>query len=273
METRNPKLNRLIEILTEYLSSPEAIKNQSKVMIFTHSRANALLINKTLEGQPRVNANIFVGQSKFKKTAESKIAMDKSEVTIPQEWNQKKQMEILNKFKNYELNTLIATCVGEEGLDIGEVDLIICYDSGFSPIRMVQRMGRTGRKRMGSVIVLLMAGKEEAAYKKSLKTGEKIKRMLKTTEDEDGETVSSRLARNLTFYANSPRMIPDDITPQLKFLTNEGLDAIRGQNSNTIEEESADEDKSDVEGDIDARKYYLWWKGKSEVIYIICIAL
>lgn len=48
-------------------------------------------------------------------------------------------MYILNtkqKFKN-ELNVLVATCIAEEGLDIGEVDLIICYDSGFSPIRMI----------------------------------------------------------------------------------------------------------------------------------------
>jgi len=32
---------------------------------------------------------------------------------------------------------LIATCIAEEGLDIGEVDLIVCYDGGFSPIRSI----------------------------------------------------------------------------------------------------------------------------------------
>jgi ATP-dependent DNA helicase MPH1 len=50
---------------------------------------------------------------------------------------------------------IIATSVAEEGLDIGEVDLIICYDSGMSPIRLTQRMGRTGRKRDGKIIILL----------------------------------------------------------------------------------------------------------------------
>ena len=34
-------------------------------------------------------------------------------------------------------NVLVATCVAEEGLDIGDVDLIICYDSSSSPIQMV----------------------------------------------------------------------------------------------------------------------------------------
>lgn len=32
---------------------------------------------------------------------------------------------------------MVSTSVGEEGLDIGEVDLVICYDSPKTPIRMV----------------------------------------------------------------------------------------------------------------------------------------
>lgn len=56
---------------------------------------------------------------------------------------------------------MISTCVGEEGLDIGDVDLIVCFDSHKSPIRLVQRMGRTGRKRDGKVIMLVTEGKEE----------------------------------------------------------------------------------------------------------------
>ena len=50
-----------------------------------------------------------------------------------------------------EFNCLVATCIAEEGLDIGEVDLIVSFDALNSPVRMVQRMGRTGRKRAGKV--------------------------------------------------------------------------------------------------------------------------
>ncbi len=50
----------------------------------------------------------------------------------------------MKKFREGDYNTLVSTCVGEEGLDIGEVDLIICFDSSKSPIRLIQRMGRTG---------------------------------------------------------------------------------------------------------------------------------
>lgn len=56
---------------------------------------------------------------------------------------------------------MVSTCVGEEGLDIGEVDLIVCFDAQNSPIRLVQRMGRTGRKRQGRIVVILAEGREE----------------------------------------------------------------------------------------------------------------
>ena len=37
-----------------------------------------------------------------------------------------------------EYNVLVATSIGEEGLDIGEVDLIICYDALGSATRTTQ---------------------------------------------------------------------------------------------------------------------------------------
>lgn len=47
------------------------------------------------------------------------------------------QAALIAKFKKGDYNTLVATCVAEEGLDIGDVNLIISYDCLASPIRMV----------------------------------------------------------------------------------------------------------------------------------------
>ena len=74
---------------------------------------------------------------------------------------QKEQLQVVQRFKQGGFNVLVATSVGEEGLDIGEVDLIICFDSNKSPTRNIQRMGRTGRQRQGRIIFLLSAGREE----------------------------------------------------------------------------------------------------------------
>jgi Fanconi anemia group M protein len=67
----------------------------------------------------------------------------------------------MHEFRTGGYNTLVSTCVGEEGLDIGDVDLIVCFDAHKSPIRLVQRMGRTGRKRQGRIVMLVTEGKEE----------------------------------------------------------------------------------------------------------------
>ena len=49
-----------------------------------------------------------------------------------------------------------------------QVDLVLNYDTNASPIRAVQRSGRTGRSRAGRVVHLLAAGKEERQFRKQL---------------------------------------------------------------------------------------------------------
>jgi hypothetical protein len=93
--------------------------------------------------------------------------------------------------------------VGEEGLDIGEVDLIVCFDAAKSPIRLVQRMGRTGRKRDGRIIVMVTEGKEDQIYNKSQSNKKSIHRAIK-----DG-------CKNLTFFKQCPRMVPRYISPRV----------------------------------------------------------
>ncbi|KAJ2232167.1 3'-5' DNA helicase [Coemansia sp. RSA 485] len=81
---------------------------------------------------------------------------------------QKEQLAVLDRFRQGATNVIVATCVGEEGLDIGEVDLIINYDAPSSPIRLLQRIGRTGRARRGKVVVFLAKDtREENSYKKA----------------------------------------------------------------------------------------------------------
>ena len=45
--------------------------------------------------------------------------------------------QVIEQFKAGTYNVLVSTSIGEEGLDIGEVDLIVCYDAQKTPIRMV----------------------------------------------------------------------------------------------------------------------------------------
>ncbi len=97
----------------------------------------------------------------------------------------------------------MATCVGEEGLDIGDVDLIVCFDAPKSPIRLVQRMGRTGRKRKGRIVMILAEGKEDQGYNKSQSNKKSIHRAI------------TNGCKTLTFYHLCHRMVPKHIHPEV----------------------------------------------------------
>lgn len=110
---------------------------------------------------------------------------------------------MIQSFIQGDCNTLISTCIGEEGLDVGEVDLIVCFDiSNKSPVRMIQRIGRTGRKRDGRVVILVTEGKEEQTLKACLIQKHYLSKSILS---------SVELAAKL--YKENSRMIPDDIIP------------------------------------------------------------
>ncbi|OWB55038.1 nucleotide binding protein [[Candida] boidinii] len=115
--------------------------------------------------------------------------------------NQALQKELLHNFKSGKYNVLVATSIGEEGLDIGEVDLIVCYDSTSSPIKNIQRMGRTGRKRDGKVI-LLLSGNERTKFEKAMDNYEWIQRQIE-------------IGNAIKFYI-SERIIPDKYEPYVE---------------------------------------------------------
>lgn len=113
--------------------------------------------------------------------------------------NQKQQKEVIKKFKEGVYNVLVCTSIGEEGLDIGEVDLIICYDTTSSPIKNIQRMGRTGRKRDGR-IVLMFSSNESSKFDQSMDGYYNLQKLI---------------TQHLITYKKSDRILPANIS-QLK---------------------------------------------------------
>ena len=152
LDITHPKLIKLKSILLGNIDKILNPESPSKIIIFSEYKDSTLEILNFCNSQQelgKIKFSIFTGQAK--------------------NFSQKNQIEIMEKFRRGEINVLIATSVAEEGLDIGEVDLIICYDfSTTSPIKMIQRFGRTGRKRNGSVIVLATKGEEKSKYFRAL---------------------------------------------------------------------------------------------------------
>ncbi|MHA1236553.1 MAG: ERCC4 domain-containing protein, partial [Candidatus Hodarchaeales archaeon] len=84
-----------------------------------------------------------------------------------------------DQFKSGETKVLLSTSVGEEGLDVGNCDLVVFYDSVPSIVRAIQRTGR-GRKRKSRVIHLVTKGtRDEGMYWAIKHKDKKMKRFLK----------------------------------------------------------------------------------------------
>ena len=77
---------------------------------------------------------------------------------------QKKQIEVVQKFRDGEFKVLVATRVGEEGLDIAEVNQVIFYDNVPSSIRFIQRRVRFYRKDIGKLVVLIAKNTIDETY-------------------------------------------------------------------------------------------------------------
>ncbi|WP_297465805.1 DEAD/DEAH box helicase [Thermococcus sp.] len=149
----HPKMEKLKELVREQLER----KPNSRIIVFTNYRDTGRKIVEELRAMG-ISAKRFIGQASRGK--------DRG-------MSQKEQKETLERFSHGEFRVLVATSVGEEGLDVPEVDLVVFYEPVPSAIRSIQRRGRTGRHRPGRVVVLMAKGTRDEAYYWSSRRKEK----------------------------------------------------------------------------------------------------
>ncbi len=147
-----------------------------KALIFTSYRDSVdLIFNKLTE--LGISAGILIG-----KAGETGL-------------KQKKQIETVQNFRDGVFQVLVATRVGEEGLDIAEVNQVIFYDNVPSSVRFIQRRGRTGRKDTGKLVVLIAKNTIDETYYwigKRKMTASKSMGSKMTQELEKNQEIESR---------------------------------------------------------------------------------
>lgn len=156
----HPKLKKVTDIIKKELGQngqtklqsdryvKDADQKSSKIMVFTQYRDSLEMIHQKLEKEGIKSAKFF-GQAS--RDGEKGLT-------------QKEQKKIIKAFKIGEYDVLLSTSVAEEGIDIPAVDLVILYEPVPSEVRMIQRRGRTGRKRSGRVKVLITNGTRDEGY-------------------------------------------------------------------------------------------------------------
>ncbi|RZF40457.1 hypothetical protein LSTR_LSTR013919 [Laodelphax striatellus] len=179
----HPKMEHLVSVVNEHFEMKAKAGETTKAIIFCQYR---LVVTEVYEIMkkfvPLAKPVMFIGQGSKEKG---------------QGLPQKKQIEY---------NVLIATSVAEEGLDIGDVDLIVSMETHRSPIKLVQRFGRTGRKRSGRCVVLLTSGSEVKKFNEVMST------------QKNYSSIISAPGVRASLEENSPRMVPLICKPRLQLL-------------------------------------------------------
>jgi Fanconi anemia group M protein len=167
----HPKLLKLIEILKE--------NKDKKIIVFAQIRKTLDRIKEYCD-KNNIKAEKFVGKKE----------MSRSE-----------QIKLLKDFSEGKFNVLLSTSVGEEGIDIPKVDIVIFYEPVPSEIRYIQRKGRTGRGEIGEVIILVTKNTMDERFywvsikkeKKMLYIVKKIKKYLKINNNIEENNINNKM--------------------------------------------------------------------------------
>lgn len=144
LKKEHPKLGRLYGIIEKEMKT----NPKSRIIVFSHYRGTAAAICRGLNKINGVNARVFMGQ-----------AMKDGEGL-----SQREQQSIIHDFKLGIINILCATSIGEEGLDLPEVNAVVFYEPIPSAIRKIQRAGRTARLMPGKLVILMTSKTRDEAY-------------------------------------------------------------------------------------------------------------
>jgi len=172
VDKEHPKVDKVAEVVEEQVEK----KKDSRIIVFTNYRNTSSKITKRLARLEDVRPVRFIGQ----RNKEGDKGLKQNE-----------QIETLEHFEDGKFNVLVATSVGEEGLDIPATDMVVFYEPVPSEIRTIQRRGRTARKRKGKVVILITKNTRDEAYYWSSKNKEKkMHRNLMKLRDELGSEIS-----------------------------------------------------------------------------------
>ena len=138
------KVDALCAIIDAHLRE----KPDDRVIVFANIRHTAEVLVERLNERGH-SARLFVGKAEGKEGPRM---------------TQEEQMRTLREFREGRFRVLVATSIGEEGLDIPECGLVVFYEPAVSGIRYIQRRGRTGRRLPGKVVMLVAVDTVDEYY-------------------------------------------------------------------------------------------------------------
>ncbi len=152
---------KVTQLANTLLKNPEKIeitpatiitKNVHQILYYTPKPKKIALclhlLRNTIKGSILIFRRTKYGVDKLEQTL---LKNNYSVATIHGDKTQNARQEALLKFKNNNVNILIATDVAARGIDIHSLDAVINFDIPRTPETYVHRIGRTGRAQKTGV--------------------------------------------------------------------------------------------------------------------------
>jgi superfamily II DNA or RNA helicase len=173
VEPITPSQDAKLSTLKQKLS--QAPLNAGKVLIFTQYADTAMYLYENLNpgGKHEDIEVIYSG--------------DKSKARVVGRFAPRSNPEYQFQAKETELNTLIATDVLAEGLNLQDCDKIINYDLHWNPVRLIQRFGRIDRIGSSHSVVYGFNFLPETGVEKQLGLRQKLHNRIQEIHDTIGE--------------------------------------------------------------------------------------
>ncbi|XP_064622182.1 endoribonuclease Dicer-like isoform X2 [Lineus longissimus] len=159
-------------------------------IVFVERRNVALTLNKLIQELCNWDENLYFVRSAHIMGRGTKGVTKESEAL------HKKQEETLRRFRNKDVNLLIATSVLEEGIDVPKCNLVTMFDKPQNYRSYVQSKGRA--RAMKSKYFMLVNKKEEEIFEKEVANYKEMEKTLVTKcrgrEELDEEEMDNHLA-------------------------------------------------------------------------------
>jgi Fanconi anemia group M protein len=153
-----------VAALASALTAHFAEKGDDRVLVFANIRATAEVLVERLR-ERGYRAALFIGKAEGKQGPRM---------------TQEEQARTLKAFREGAYNVLVATSIGEEGLDIPECGLVVFYEPAVSGIRYIQRRGRTGRRLPGKAVILVAEETvDEYYFREGYRRARKMEKILR----------------------------------------------------------------------------------------------
>ncbi|WP_298020615.1 DEAD/DEAH box helicase [uncultured Parasphingopyxis sp.] len=180
--TMPPPIKKLTE---KFLSNPKHIEvarpataatNIEQRLVRTGPREKKTTLIKLLREEDVETAIVFSNRKTTVRDLEQALKRDGFRAgQIQGDMDQRSRMAELQRFKDGEINILVASDVAARGLDVKGVSHVFNYDVPWHPDDYVHRIGRTGRAgAKGIAITIATSADDEAVENIEKLTGQKI---------------------------------------------------------------------------------------------------